>query len=282
MAYSNQTSNYGLPLPLGSDKSTWLDNNTAFQAIDTALKGAVDGVAALSGTTGGISEALTGLTNRVDGIDTDITQLKNADGTIVGNFGPVETGQVSAHEYVAGDMFVWLNVIRKATVAIHVGDQFVNGTNCVIVSLDEIIGNLNVINDLGSISEALSVNHWVKIAEIEGDGVNIWQNRINSLYPLISAYINTDYDLIVDHYYSPSGTYNRYRCGTMIPGTSISFYSLTTYPPRFLYEDLTIQATGSLWVYSSAYFTENDIHRGDYQNEISTAGDKLEVYAKLL
>lgn len=147
MAYSNQTPNYGLPLPVGTDKSSWLDTNTAFQAVDTALKGAVDGVAALSGTTGGISEALTGLTNRVDGIDTDITQLKNADGTIVGNFGTVETGQVSAHEYAAGDMFVWLNVIRKATVAIHVGDQFVNGTNCVPVILSDVIGNIGDLDD---------------------------------------------------------------------------------------------------------------------------------------
>lgn len=282
MAYSNQTPNYGLPLPLGTDKSNFMDTNTAFTAVDTALKGAVDGVAALSGTTGGISEALTGLTNRVDGIDTDITRLKNADGTIVGNFGPVETGQVSAHEYATGDMFVWLNVIRKATVAIHVGDQLVNGTNCTIVSLDEIIGNLNVISNLGSISEALSVNHWVKIAETEGDGVNSWQNRINSLYPLISSYISVDYDLIIDHYYSSSGTYNRYRVGTVIPGTAISLYSLTTYATRFLYEDLTIQATGSSWIFTSGYYTENDIHRQEYHTEISAVGDKITVYAKLL
>lgn len=37
MAYSNQTTHYGLPLPVGSDKSSWLDNNTAFAAIDTAI-----------------------------------------------------------------------------------------------------------------------------------------------------------------------------------------------------------------------------------------------------
>lgn len=41
MAYSNQTAHYGLPLPTGADKSTWLDANDGFQAVDTALYGAV-------------------------------------------------------------------------------------------------------------------------------------------------------------------------------------------------------------------------------------------------
>lgn len=37
MAYSNQTTHYGLPLPVGSDKSTWTDTNEAFEAVDSAL-----------------------------------------------------------------------------------------------------------------------------------------------------------------------------------------------------------------------------------------------------
>lgn len=37
MAYSNQTTHYGLPLPTGSDKSTWTDTNNAFNTIDQAI-----------------------------------------------------------------------------------------------------------------------------------------------------------------------------------------------------------------------------------------------------
>lgn len=48
MAYSNQTTNYGLPLPTDSDKSGFTDYNTSFDAVDTALKGAVDAIAALT------------------------------------------------------------------------------------------------------------------------------------------------------------------------------------------------------------------------------------------
>lgn len=43
MAYSNQTTHYGLPLPTGSDKSTWTDTNTAFSAIDQAIYEAAQG-----------------------------------------------------------------------------------------------------------------------------------------------------------------------------------------------------------------------------------------------
>lgn len=48
MAYSNQTTHYGLPLPVGSDKSTWLDTNVAFQAIDSALYSAAQTAASQS------------------------------------------------------------------------------------------------------------------------------------------------------------------------------------------------------------------------------------------
>lgn len=49
MAFTNQTTHYGLPLPIGSDKSTWLDNNTAFAAIDAAIYQASTDAAAAAG-----------------------------------------------------------------------------------------------------------------------------------------------------------------------------------------------------------------------------------------
>lgn len=281
MAYSNQTPNYGLPLPLGTDKSNFMDTNTAFTAVDTALKGAVDGVAALSGTTGGISEALTGLTNRVDGIDTDITQLKNADGTIVGNFGPVETGQVSAHEYAPGDMFVWLNVIRKATVAIHVGDQFVNGTNCVIVSLDEIIGNLNVINEHGSISEALSVNHWTKIAEVSGDGVALRGALINTMFPLIQSYLNGNYDLFFEHVNTADGFYERYIVNHFISG-EVTFFTNRVGAAVYQVDFITVKPTASKWTTVSGTFPSGVINGYDHQDDVTNNSDIYRIFAKPL
>lgn len=278
MAYSNQTPNYGLPLPLGTDKSNFMDTNTAFAAVDTALKGAVDGVAALSGTTGGISEALTGLTNRVDGIDTDITQLKNADGTIVGNFGTVETGQVSAHDYAAGDMFVWLNVIRKATVAIHVGDQLVNGTNCVIVSLDEIIGNLNVINEIGSISDALLREHWTKVAEVTGNGNNTWQSMLNSIFTLIDPYLTEDKDLFLD-YIDTSGNHKQYRLIRSNQGAFVDFGLGLIYTNDYGVEQIEIRSTGSEWKVMHIAFATSAINVVNFHENISTTDATLRVFA---
>lgn len=40
MAYSNQTTHYGLPQPTSGDKSTFLDTNEAFGRVDSALYGA--------------------------------------------------------------------------------------------------------------------------------------------------------------------------------------------------------------------------------------------------
>ena len=87
MAYTNQTTNYGLPLPVDSDRSTFLDTNTAFAAVDTALKGAVDGVAsaasditALTTRVSSAESAITALTTRVAALETAIASfdLENA------------------------------------------------------------------------------------------------------------------------------------------------------------------------------------------------------------
>lgn len=61
MAYSNQTTHYGLPLPVGSDKSSWLDNNTAFAAIDTAIYQASTDAGAAAGDIAQLQNDVTSL-----------------------------------------------------------------------------------------------------------------------------------------------------------------------------------------------------------------------------
>lgn len=88
MAYSNQTTNYGLPLPNGTDKSTWLDTNEGFQAIDTALAGAV--------AKGSANEsAITTLKTRVAANETNIA-------TNSGNIAALDT-RLTANEQVASN-----------------------------------------------------------------------------------------------------------------------------------------------------------------------------------
>ena len=40
MSYTNETTHFGIPLPLGSDLTTPMDYNEAFEAVDGALFGA--------------------------------------------------------------------------------------------------------------------------------------------------------------------------------------------------------------------------------------------------
>ena len=78
MAYSQQTTNYGLPLPTGSDKSNFLDTNQSFQAVDTALHTAVTGLTAVEGSVQNLNSDVTSLETAVTSHGTAITSLQNA------------------------------------------------------------------------------------------------------------------------------------------------------------------------------------------------------------
>lgn len=77
MGYSSQTTHYGLPLPVGSDKSTFLDTNEAFTAVDTALYGAVTGQAQVETDVQNLNNEITGIQSDITGIQSDISGLQN-------------------------------------------------------------------------------------------------------------------------------------------------------------------------------------------------------------
>lgn len=88
MSATNQTSNYDLPLFIGTDKPSWLgDFNGAMNAIDTAIKGRADDISSL-GTrmtatetvaNTASSNASTALTNANNAQTTANTALSNAE-----------------------------------------------------------------------------------------------------------------------------------------------------------------------------------------------------------
>ena len=55
MAYSNQTTHYGLPLPTSGDKSTFLDTNESFGRIDGAIYGAATDASAAKQQSDGLA-----------------------------------------------------------------------------------------------------------------------------------------------------------------------------------------------------------------------------------
>lgn len=199
MSYTNETTYYGLPLPTGSDKSTFTDNNTAFQAVDAALHTASEGAAQAA-------EDITSLTGRVGDCETNITNLTTDFGLekakIVNlqNKETLQDGEIrdvrsdcedmisayneatstSTHAYSAGDYFIYNDVLYVATDSIAVGDTIVPDTNC---------ETTNVTTELKSQAG--------DIAQLNSDLTNVTNRITNQLIVdstvILDSTFNTDY-----------------------------------------------------------------------------------------
>lgn len=89
MSATNATTNYSLPLFIGSDKPAWLtDWNGAMNAIDTAL-------ANIATAEGGTATALAAISTAVEGLSTTVgqhtTTLTTLTTTVNGNTGSINT-----------------------------------------------------------------------------------------------------------------------------------------------------------------------------------------------
>ena len=150
MGYTNETTHYGIPLPLGSDKTTPMDYNTAMQAVDTALYGAVTDASAGVTKANAVEEALgttndnlSALTGRVTSAEGTITTQGNAITQLQLDVADVKadtldmicavdegTAQVASVAVQEGKYFRYNNVLYIATADIAIGDTIVPNTNC--------------------------------------------------------------------------------------------------------------------------------------------------------
>lgn len=165
MSYTNETTYYGLPLPTGSDKSTFTDNNTAFQAVDAALHtayeqsgAATEDIVAIKATVANLIQADVNFQNDLDTEkgkivnlqdkevlqDTAIAAVKaDAQDMITAYNEPTAT---STHAYDVGDFFIYNDVLYKASASIAIGDTIVPDTNCTTTNVTTEIAQTN--NDL--------------------------------------------------------------------------------------------------------------------------------------
>lgn len=147
--YTNETTHFGIPLPLGSDLTTPMDYNTAAEAVDEALfdaqsdaSTANENAASAVETANAVSEALDTLSATVGGHTSQISALgarmTNAENNIDDVRSDLEDMIVafneptatSTHAYAIGDYFIYNDVLYKATAAITVGETIVPNTNC--------------------------------------------------------------------------------------------------------------------------------------------------------
>jgi hypothetical protein len=147
--YTNETTHFGIPLPLGSDLTTPMDYNTAAEAVDTALFEAQGDAATanenaaaavetanatsealytLSGTVGGHTSQISALGARMTNAENEIDDVRSdLEDMIVAYNEPTAT---STHAYSAGDYFIYNDILYNATDSIAIGATIVPNTNC--------------------------------------------------------------------------------------------------------------------------------------------------------
>lgn len=197
MSYRNETTYFGLPLPTGSDKSTFTDNNTAFQAVDAALHtayeqsgAATEDIVAIKATVANLLQADIDFQNDLDTEkgkirnlqdkevlqDTEIAAVKaDAQDMITAYNEPTAT---STHAYSAGDFFIYNDVLYRATETIAIGDTIVPDTNCTTTNVSsELIGVKTALSRLNPNRESVSVTC---------DGVKTYKQLMEELYSLVN------------------------------------------------------------------------------------------------
>lgn len=170
MSYTNETTNYGLPLPTGSDKSTFTDNNTAFQAVDAALHtayeqsgAATEDIVAIKATVANLLQADIDFQNDLNTEKGKIVNLQDKEVLQDAAIAAVkadsqdmitaynEPTATSTHAYDVGDFFIYNDVLYRATDTIAIGDTIVPDTNCtttnVTTELNTIDSNISTLDN---------------------------------------------------------------------------------------------------------------------------------------
>lgn len=148
MSYANGTTNYNLPQTVGTDKRDWSDTNTAFAAVDAALKTAVDGVttdaAAITEIQTELNTPTTGIKARLTAVEDTNTSQGSAISTLQetvllqgGAITNLETAVAAtvkasavadpysdASTYAVGDVVMYQGVRYVCTTAIEVAEAF--------------------------------------------------------------------------------------------------------------------------------------------------------------
>ena len=205
MSYTNETTHYHIPKPLGTDLTTPMDYNNAADAIDTAVWGAVQDAAqatsdasdakttangaasdvstlsgtvtTLSGTVSAQGEAITGLTNAVADVRTDLSDAICA---------VKEATATAAYAHKVGEYFWYNDTLYRATQAITIGATIVPNTNCVTVTVaDEITEKSvsvtsdgvktygQVLNDLAALVNFSKIRHGSVLEAIDSSKTTI-------------------------------------------------------------------------------------------------------------
>lgn len=194
MSYTNETTYYGLPLPTGSDKSTFTDNNTAFQAVDAALHtayeqsgAATEDIVAIKATVANLIQAdidfqsdlntekgkIRNLQDKEVLQDAEIAAVEaDAQDMITAYNEPTAT---STHAYSIGDYFIYNDVLYRATQSIAIGDTIVPDTNCT---------STNVVTELLAFTDYEEGTFQRSSGTISANSLKRYGNTVNCVFAM--------------------------------------------------------------------------------------------------
>lgn len=179
MSYTNETTHYGIPKPLGTDLTTPMDYNEAADAIDTAVWGATqDAATAVSDAASAVSTA-EGAASDVSALGTRVTTLEGTvttQGTaitglasdiadvradVTDNICAVKEATATAtYAHAKGTFFYYNDILYRTAVAIGIGDTIVPNTNCEAVTVATILDDFYTAGytDAGLVASGCTIN----------------------------------------------------------------------------------------------------------------------------
>ena len=173
MSYTNETTHYGIPLPLGTDKTTPMDYNTSMQEVDTVLFGAKSDSDSALRKAQQVEEGLSQTDNNLSSVADRVTTLE---GTSVTQGNAIQqnaqdiadvradaldmivakdegTAQIATVPVNAGEYFRYNDVLYIAIQNIAIDDTIVPNTNCRATNVGTELTQIN--SDLASKQDKL-------------------------------------------------------------------------------------------------------------------------------
>lgn len=274
MGYTNETTHYGIPLPLGSDKTTPMDYNTSAQEVDTVLfEAKTDSASALQkanqlqqdlSTT---NDNVTGVTGRVTTLEGTVTTqggaiLQNtqdiadvrADALDMIEAKDEGTAQVATVAVTSGEYFRYNDVLYIATQNIAVGDTIVPNTNCRATNIG---------------TELMKLPRHTILGEVVADGT---KTRAQLLSELTAQVDFTKLRIGVSILDAEDGKY-AYTFDQLIPSNNTVYFGLANNVIR----QITLQKNG---VPSDTYYIlGTSTTPQDGSSGVPTAGTTFKVFA---
>lgn len=260
MSYANGTTHYNLPQTVGTDKRDWSDTNEAFASIDAAIysnsqaaDNASENITALQELTSSHTQTLAAHTNEISEIqntattqagqitalneslnttNTSVEDLRNDAEDMITAYN--EPNATSAHEYSAGNYFIYNNVLYKASTSIAIGDTIIPNTNCTATNVTTELLELKNSTGLSSITftPASTETTWTEfLLSIAQSVTDIVKNQSDEEYSRISLFVNGSNEIFKDRFilahYADNGRVNYFN-RTYGGATSAAAFTFTT------------------------------------------------------